>query len=159
MRARNDCQYDQALGIPTVHKTGLDFRSGAYSQVELLVQPGKALVPEHRNVLCELAGLGAGDQRLAGRPAVGLLRAPQYGGCVWARACRKKTGGVLKARPSLADISRGLAPGRLCDLWRGPFIPWDLVPSCKIRDYMWVHGWAWWGGGVCDTSQIVHKAV
>lgn len=24
---------------------------------------------------------------------------------------------------------------------------------------MWVHGWAWWGGGVCETSQIVYKTV
>lgn len=82
------------------YKTGLDFRSGAYSQVELLVQPGKALVPEQRNVLWELAGLGAGDQRLAGRPAEGLLRAPQYGGCVWAWACRKKQVGF--SRPGQA---------------------------------------------------------
>lgn len=45
---------------------------------------GKALVPEQRNMLWEWAGLGAGDQRLAGRPAEGLPRAPQFGGYVWA---------------------------------------------------------------------------
>lgn len=83
------------------------------SQVELLVQPGKALVPEHRNVLCELAGLGAGDQRLAGRPAVGLLRAPQYGGCVWARACRKKQVGFSRPGQAL-PTSPGAWPLAAC---------------------------------------------
>ena len=44
----------------------LDFGSGAYSQVGLLVQLRKALVPEQRSVLWELTGLHAGDEQPVG---------------------------------------------------------------------------------------------
>lgn len=48
------------------------------------------------------------------------------GGCVGTWALQEEADAVPTARPGLANVSRGPAPGCLCDLWQGPLLSLDF---------------------------------
>lgn len=99
--------------------------------MELLVQPGKALVPEQRNTLRELAQPGAGDQRLAGRPAEGLPRALRSMEAVCGPGLvgrnRRASQGQAKPCPHLQEPGSGLPAWPVAR----PVFSWALAPACE----------------------------